>query len=133
MTYASVHASHSILDAGISCSTHSVLTREMHSVWVIQSASPTLMAGKKWGMLLTGQGTEGHSRYAYNVGQRAPACSDDLQHGVSSGCFALDFNGKNAKQQDLYGRPGSIPAVQAGFIQSRRIKHAGTAARLRPS
>ena len=35
--------------------------------------------------------------------------TDDLKHGVSSGRFALDLNGQNAKQQDLDGGSGRIP------------------------
>lgn len=36
--------------------------------------------------------------------------TDNLKHGVSSGCFALDLDGEDAKQQNLHGCTGSIPA-----------------------
>jgi hypothetical protein len=36
--------------------------------------------------------------------------TDNLQHGVRSGGFALDLNGQDAEQQDLDGCARSIPA-----------------------
>lgn len=36
--------------------------------------------------------------------------TDNLKHGVSSGRFALNLDGEDAKQQDLHGCTGSIPA-----------------------
>ena len=47
---------------------------------------------------------------AHNVGQRPPASTDYLQHGVGSRRFALDLNGQNAEQQYLYCCSSSIPA-----------------------
>lgn len=53
-------------------------------------------------------------RGVYTQGKRqrvvARELTDNLQNGVSSGCFALDLDGEDAKQQDLHSCTSSIPA-----------------------
>lgn len=63
-------------------------------------------------------------RGAHNVGNMAPALSDELQHSVSSGRLSLDLNCHHTKEQDLQQAPAIQELCYRGLSTFDRKGHA---------